>query len=266
MNSSPRSERERRAGAQGTDRTQLDRCVRGLLCPDRRPRRGGDDRPPRRWIRARRRARSWTRRFLAGERLGETSGASVLPCPRARDLGGGAVRVSRQAPPEARLRGTGGARRPPGDGPLRGAPGTRRGADAELREHRGVRGGRNDGRHVGDGRLVRADRCERPPLRRRRDRRGPRAAAGGPRRDRRRRLHRLAVHRGRGRPHRARGGPGCGGGAHREHPRDRSARTGTGGASRARPGRRDRRPRHPSAIVPGGGVRDALRPRDRGPK
>ena len=51
-------------------------------------------------------------------------------------------------------------------------------ADAELRQHRRLGRPAHDGRHVGDGRLVRADRRRRPPLRRRRHRRRARAAAG----------------------------------------------------------------------------------------
>ena len=53
-----------------------------------------------------------------------------------------------------------------------------RGADAELRQHRRLCRRGHDGRHLGDGRLVRADRQERPSLGRRRDRRRARAAAG----------------------------------------------------------------------------------------
>ena len=51
--------------------------------------------------------------------------------------------------------------------------------DAELREHRRVRRRGHDGRHVGDRRLVRADRQAGPPLGWRRHRRRARAAAGG---------------------------------------------------------------------------------------
>ena len=41
----------------------------------------------------------------------------------------------------------------------------KRGADAVVREHRRLRRRRHDGRHLGDGRLVRPDRQERPSLR-----------------------------------------------------------------------------------------------------
>ena len=79
-------------------------------------------------------------------------------------------------------------------------PRARRRHDAELREHRRLRRRGHDGRHVGDGRLVRADRQERAPLGRRRHRRRARAAAGGAGRGRGRLLHRLALHDRRRRP------------------------------------------------------------------
>ena len=61
-------------------------------------------------------------------------------------------------------------------------------------------GRRHDGRHLGHGRLVRADRRQRAPVGRRRHRRRARAAAGRAG-DRRRRLpDRQPLHRGRGRP------------------------------------------------------------------
>ena len=51
-------------------------------------------------------------------------------------------------------------------------------ADAELREHRRVGRAADDGGHLGHGRLVRADRRRRSPVRRRRHRRRARAAPG----------------------------------------------------------------------------------------
>ena len=60
-------------------------------------------------------------------------------------------------------------------------------------------GAEHDDRHVGDGRLVRADRRRRPSRRRRRHRRRARAAAGAPRDRRGRGVHRLALHPHRGR-------------------------------------------------------------------
>ena len=59
---------------------------------------------------------------------------------------------------------------------LRLVPLAGRRADAELRQHRRLGRPEHDGRHVGDGRLVRADRRGRPPRRRRRHRRRARAA------------------------------------------------------------------------------------------
>src|SRR5439155_1272760 len=66
--------------------------------------------------------------------------------------------------------------------------------DAELREHRCLGGPEHDDRHMGDRRLVRADRCGRPPLRLRRDRRRARTGAGAARDRRGRRVHRLPLH------------------------------------------------------------------------
>jgi 2,3,4,5-tetrahydropyridine-2-carboxylate N-succinyltransferase len=87
----------------------------------------------------------------------------------------------------------------------------RRRADAELHEHRRLRRGRLDGRHLGDRRLLRADRPQRPPVRRRRHRRRARAAAGRPGGRRGRRLHRLALdgRRGRAGPRGAKLGAGA---------------------------------------------------------
>ena len=66
-------------------------------------------------------------------------------------------------------------------------------ADAVVREHRRLRRRGHDGRHVGDGRLVRADRQERAPVRRRRHRRRARAAAGESDDHRGQLLHRRAL-------------------------------------------------------------------------
>ena len=55
-----------------------------------------------------------------------------------------------------------------------------RGADAVLRQRRRLCGRGHDGRHLGDRRLLRADRPERAPLGRRRHRRRARADAGRP--------------------------------------------------------------------------------------
>ena len=68
-------------------------------------------------------------------------------------------------------------------------------ADAVLRQHRRLRGRGHDGGHLGHGRLVRADRQERPSVRRRRHRRRARAAAGQPDDHRGQLLHRRALRR-----------------------------------------------------------------------
>ena len=73
----------------------------------------------------------------------------------------------------------------------------RRGADAQLRQHRRLCRRRDDGRYLGHGRQLRADRQERPHFGRRRDRRRARAAAGGSGGDRGRLLHRRALRSGR---------------------------------------------------------------------
>ena len=79
-----------------------------------------------------------------------------------------------------------------------------RGADAVLRQSRRLCRRGHDGRHLGDRRLLRADRQELPYFRRRRDRRRARAAAGRPGHHRGQLLHRRAGRGGR-RRHRPRG-------------------------------------------------------------
>ena len=86
------------------------------------------------------------------------------------------------------------ARRPRRLCALRLAPRVGLDPDAELRQRRRLRRPRHARRHVGDGRLVRADRRPRAPLRRRRRGRGARAAAGEPGDRRARRLHRQPLH------------------------------------------------------------------------
>ena len=77
------------------------------------------------------------------------------------------------------------------------APGV--GADAELRQCRRLCRPQHDGRYLGDGRKLRADRRELPSLRRRRHRRRAGAAAGQPGDHRGRLLHRRPLRGGRGR-------------------------------------------------------------------
>ena len=71
------------------------------------------------------------------------------------------------------------ARRPRSVGAMGLVPRARCDPDAELRQHRRARRSRHDGRHLGDGRVVRADRRARAPLGRRRHRWGARTGAGG---------------------------------------------------------------------------------------
>ena len=75
-------------------------------------------------------------------------------------------------------------------------------ADAVVRQHRRLRRRGHDGRHVGDGRLVRADRPQRPPVGRRRHRRRAGAAAGESDDHRGQLLHRRALRGRRGRDRR----------------------------------------------------------------
>ena len=94
--------------------------------------------------------------------------------------------------------------RPSGRGAVRLVPRRRCRPHAGFRQHRCLGGAADDGRYVGDRRVVRADRRGCPPLRRRRDRRRARAAPGASGDRRGRRVPRLA--RGcRRRGHRRRG-------------------------------------------------------------
>ena len=102
----------------------------------------------------------------------------------------------------------------------------RRGADAVLRQSRRLCRQRHHGRHLGDGRLLRADRQELPHLRRRRHRRRARAAAGRPGDHRGQLLHRRALGSGRR--------------------RDRARRRGAVDGRLSRRLHQDRRPRQPA--------------------
>ena len=79
-----------------------------------------------------------------------------------------------------------------------------RGADAELRQRRRLCRAQHHGRHLGDGRQLRADRRQLPPVGRRRHRRRAGAAAGQSGDHRGRLLRRRALRGGRGRGGRAR--------------------------------------------------------------
>ena len=133
---------------------------------------------------ARRRAPG--RRHLAGQSVAEKGGAAVVPPQRherdrgrprqGRVVGQGRFKVQgleRGEVQEGRL---------PRRARLRGAPlrlhRAGRGADAVVRQSRRLCRRRHHDRHLGDRRLLRADRQELPHLRRRRHRRRARAAAG----------------------------------------------------------------------------------------
>ena len=100
-------------------------------------------------------------------------------------------------------------------------------ADAFVREHRRVRRRRHDGRHLGDRRLVRADRQERAPLGRRGHRRRARAHPGQSHHHRGQLLHRRALGSRRRRDRRGELGAGHGRLHRAEHqdlrPRDAAA-------------------------------------------
>ena len=98
-----------------------------------------------------------------------------------------------------------------------------RGADALVRQPRRLCGFRHHDRHLGDGRLLRADRQELPYLRRRRHRRRARAAAGRPGHRRGQLLHRRALGSGRRRD-RARRRGAVDGRVHRRLDQDRRPR------------------------------------------
>ena len=167
-----------------------------------RDRRAGHD-DARRGRDPRRRA---DRHRLAGQRVGQEGDPALVPHPRDGDDRGRPVRVPRQDAAQDGLGARRASRVVPPATARQGAyiaPGVV--LMPSLRERRRVGRLGDDGRHVGDGRLLRADRHRRAPQRRRRDRRRPRAAAGQPGHRRGRRVRRLALRRRRGRARRPRG-------------------------------------------------------------
>ena len=125
---------------------------------------------------------------VAGQSVAEESGAAVVPAQRhERDQGRPGKSVWWDKVPSkfegwnaAKFKKAGFRAVPGCDrAPLRLHRAERR-ADAVLRQSRRLCRFRHHGRHLGDGRLLRADRQELPHLRRRRHRRRARAAAGGP--------------------------------------------------------------------------------------
>ena len=132
-----------------------------------------------------------------------------------------AVRVRRQASPQARFRRGRRARPPRGLGPLGLLPRARRRPHAVVREHRRLGRCGFHGRHLGHRRLLRADRRAGPPGGRGGHRRRARAAQRRARGSRGRRLRREPLHGdGRG-AHRQGCGAGCGQLPRPLHPRDR---------------------------------------------
>ena len=124
-------------------------------------------------------AEPWRRRRLDRQRVGQEGDPPVLPRPpgwrRSRSARSSTTTRSRSS--AATPRKACASCRPPSV--RHGAfLSPRRRADALLREHRRLGRLRDDGRHVGDRRLLRADRRRRAPVRRRRHRRRARAAAG----------------------------------------------------------------------------------------
>ena len=162
---------------------------------------------------------------------------------------GRAVRVPRQDPAQGRLGRAQRARRAAGDGPPRRLRLAGHGADAVLREHRRLGRPGDDGRHLGDRRVLRADRRRRAPVRRRRHRRRARAAAGRAGDRRGRRVPGLAGDRGRGRarrrPRRARRQRRH----HRLHADHRRHRRRAGRAPRRGPAGVGGRPRHAHEVA-----------------
>ena len=144
-------------------------------------------------------------------RVAEAGDPAALPAVDDRDRRARPVRVRRQAPAEDAASRSSGVRVVPGASARFGSFLERGVILMPSYVNIGARvGAQHDGRHLGDRRLVRADRRERAPVRRRRHRWRARAAAGRAR-DRRGRLpHRQPVHRRRrragGRGQRARRG------------------------------------------------------------
>ena len=179
---------------------------------------------PRGW---RKRRRTAPGRSISGSRRrcccrsGSTTWASSRAVPARGVVGQGPVeirRLGRTALPRRRVSRGAGLRR----APLR-LHRARRGADAVIRQSRRLCRSRHHDRHLGDGRLLRADRQELPHFRRRRHRRRARAAAGGPGDHRGQLLHRCALGSGRGRD-RARRRRAVDGRLHRRLDQDRRPR------------------------------------------
>ena len=158
-----------------TDHAELERAVeaawedRDAITPADRRRGARGDRVDARGARPRRAAggRAPAGRQLARQPVGEEGGAARLPAERDGAAGGRAAgrrlvgqgRFEVQGLDRARLAA---GRLPRGadrGGAALGLHRAGRGADAVLRQPRGLRRRGHDGRHLGDGRLLRADRA-----------------------------------------------------------------------------------------------------------
>ena len=190
--------------------------------------------------------------------MAEVRGAAAVPARAHGDDRARSVRVPRQDPAQAPLRGSARARRSRCVGSLGFVPRARRDPHAELRQHRRARRRRHDGRHLGNGRVVRADRRARAPLRGRGHRRRARATAGRARHHRRRLHDRepLHGHAGRAGRRRLRARRGCD-----PQPRDPRDRRGDRrrGVARRSCRRGHRGAGGPQACVPRWGVHAAVR-------
>ena len=203
-----------------TDHAELERAIeaaweaRDTITPAHRRRGARRDRDDARGARQGRaaRRRAPRRRRLARQPVGEEGGAARLPAAghgaadrRAagrRLVGQGRLEVQGLDRPRLARRRL--PRRADRGGAPLGLHRPGRDPDAELRQPRRLRRRGHDGRHLGDGRLLRPDREERPPVGRRRHRRRARADAGRPDDHRGRLLHRRPLRGGRG-LHRPRG-------------------------------------------------------------
>ncbi|CAA9313967.1 MAG: 2,3,4,5-tetrahydropyridine-2,6-dicarboxylate N-succinyltransferase, partial [uncultured Microvirga sp.] len=141
------------------------------------------------------------RRRVAGASMAKEGRAPVLPAERherdpglarpIRLVGQGAVEIRRLG--REPVSGGGLSRRAELRRAARRLCGPGRRADALFRQSRRLCGREHDGRHLGDGRLLRPDRQELPSLRRGRHRRRARALAGQSHGDRGQLLHRRAL-------------------------------------------------------------------------
>ena len=197
---------------------------------------------------------------LAGPPMAQEGGAAVVPPQRHGGDRAAAPSAARPGGTRCRRNSPAGASNRFRDAGFRAVPGCDRAplglyragrrADAELRQCRRLCRQRHDGRYLGDGRLLRADRQELPPLGRGRHRRRAGAAAGRAGHHRGRLLYRRAQRGRRGRHRRA--GRGAGDGhLHRRHaPRSSTAPPARSYRAACRPIRWSCRARCPASRCP----------------